>query len=251
MAFATFWNFILDLSRNPLPPRIDRSLMSSKSGTDQANLTQTLMLFGLISSEGHVQPILQQLAREDEAVRTEALQELLRLHYGEALDLAGVNGTEAQLNDVFRDHYGLSGSADTRRKAVTFFLHAAREAGLPLSPHFPKTRSGSGAPGTPRARPPRSRAKSAKPVQSEPSGNGASAGLTGANEFSTEVTIGAGTMRLTVSVNPLELSGDDRAFFFDIVDRMRQHAAGSQATSDRTGPASSIDEAEGVVMRRD
>jgi len=35
MSFQTFWNFIGELAKKPLPPQIDRSLLGSKSGTDQ------------------------------------------------------------------------------------------------------------------------------------------------------------------------------------------------------------------------
>ena len=35
-----------------------------------------------------------------------------------------------------------------------------------------------------------------------------------------------GTMSLTVNVNPLSLRGDDRAFFYEIVDKLSDYAGG-------------------------
>lgn len=54
MAFQTFWRFIDELSGPGLPPVIDRSLMSSKSGTDQANLVTALRSFNLINDDNTV-----------------------------------------------------------------------------------------------------------------------------------------------------------------------------------------------------
>ena len=67
---------------------------------------------------------------------------LLRSYYPKQLEVSAQNGTEKLLLDSFEEAFGLTG--DTRRKAATFFLHAARQAGIALSPHFPATRSGPG-----------------------------------------------------------------------------------------------------------
>lgn len=151
-AFQTFWTFLGDLAAKPLPPKIDRSLLKSKSGTDQANLLMALRAFDLMDDNNTVNgAALASVAQGAEESRAHALGDLVKRHYGKALDLSEQSGTEGQLHDLFRDDFALS-AADTRRKAVTFFLHAARRAGIPLSEHFPSTRSGSGAPGTPKVK---------------------------------------------------------------------------------------------------
>lgn len=204
-AFQTFWTFMGDLAAKPLPPQIDRSLLKSKSGTDQMNLLFALRAFDLIDdrnvvSAEHLAPI----AQGDEETRAKALGDLVRRFYPEALALSGKSGTEGQLHDLFRDNFGLA-SADTRRKAVTFFLHAARKAGIELSQHFPATRSGSGAPGAPRLR----RTPSAK--RNKPTGGGsASAPLVTSEQTAAgerkQVSFGeAGQVSVTVNVKWLDL----------------------------------------------
>ncbi|MBL7619875.1 MULTISPECIES: hypothetical protein [unclassified Frankia] len=158
MAFQTFWSFIGSLGAHPLPPKIDRSMMGSKSGTDQASLMGALRGFGLVGEGHEVQPALRELAEADEERRSELLAELIRRFYPAQVAVSESNGTKQQLDDSFRSSFDLS-AAETRRKATTFFLHAARVAQLPLSPHFPPTRTGSGGPGTPRAKRPTAKRK--------------------------------------------------------------------------------------------
>src|SRR5690349_9661856 len=120
MAFATFRNFIADLSARHLPPQIDRSIMSSKSGTDQTNLIAALNGFKLIDDDNRVQPELQRLAAPDENERKAALADLVRTYYAPAVKLSENHGTHQQLQDVFKNEFGLDSSAETRRKAITF-----------------------------------------------------------------------------------------------------------------------------------
>jgi hypothetical protein len=223
MAFATFWNFIDELSARPLPPGIDRSMMNTKSGTDQRNLLAVLSGFGLIgpSPNNEVQPALEALVTKGKDERAAQLGTLLRLYYPDAVALSEANDTEQKLQQLFKEKYGLE-TPDTRRKAQTFFLHAAQTAGIHISPHFPPTRSGSGSPGIPKPKRPRARKTPATDNSGETTPSEARA-ASGTN-YSTEVEVGAaGKVVLTVNVNPLALSGEDRAFFYDLVDRMNTY----------------------------
>jgi hypothetical protein len=243
MAFATFWNFIQELSERPLPPGIDRSMMNSKSGTDQRNLMAVLHGFGLIgpSPNNEVQPALEALANTDKEQRAAELAKLVRHHYPDAVALSETNDTEQKLQQLFREKYGLE-TPDTRRKAQTFFLHAAQTAGISLSPHFPNTRPGSGAPGTPKAKRSRARKSSGDSASSTPSPTVSSPATSG-TEYSTQVKIGAaGVVSLTVNVNPLELSGEDRAFFYDLVDRMNEYRSRTPASPRNDDAATTRDE---------
>jgi hypothetical protein len=150
-SFSTFWSFVAELASRPLPPRIDRSLMNSKSGTDQVNLLSALKAFDLITADHGVTDRLRALTVPDESERKSALLEMLREFYPDQIALSDQNGTEQQLKESFRTSFKID-SVDTVRKAITFFLHGARIAGLTLSPHFPTTRSGSGAPGAPKGK---------------------------------------------------------------------------------------------------
>lgn len=219
MAFQTFWSFIAGLTAHPLPPQIDRSMMGSKSGTDQANLINTLKAFQLVDDEQRVLPGLTALTDGDAGDRAALLADILRRDYAAALAVADSNGTASQLEQCFRDSYAVTG-ADTLRKSITFFLHAARTAGLPLSPHFKQTRAGSGAPGQPRKRATNRKPKNGA-ADSEATGDRQ---LAVPDAFSLDVRLRTGgTMTLTVNVNPIGLRGEDRTFFYDIVDKMTDY----------------------------
>jgi hypothetical protein len=230
LAFMTFWRFIDELGAHPLPPVIDRSLMSNKSGSDQVNLLAALRTFTMIDEDRTVQKPLIEFANADAEARKELLGHLVRHFYGDALIVSDQNGTEQQLHECFREKYGADG-ADTRRKSVTFFLHAARTAGISLSPHFPSTRSGSGAPGQKRARPRKKTPAGSAPYVGESPAPSPDSDY----EISVQLSTG-GTMRLTVNVNPLSLRGDDRAFFYEIVDKLADYAD-QRASTNKNGPS--------------
>jgi hypothetical protein len=227
MAFATFWSFIRFLSERPLPPRIDRTIMGSRSGTDQANIMATLRAFGLIDAEHKVLPGLVGLATDDEEARREQLSALVRGSYPGPVKVSVENGTEGQLNEAFRDDFGLT-AAETRRKCVTFFLHALREAALPVSANFPQTRAGSGGPGIPKAKTPRAagRQKATTTPAATPSRN------TKGDTYSVTLESG-GTVSVEVSVNLFDLSTSDREFVIKLVDALKGYAENVPGSGDR------------------
>lgn len=241
LPFTTLWNFVGELAAHPLPPAIDRSLMGTKSGSDQVNLLATLRTFGMIDDDHKVQPAFVEFAVADENARKKYLRLLVEKYYADALAVSSQNGTEQQLHECFRDKYGADG-ADTRRKAVTFFLHAARRAEIPLSPHFPSTRPGSGSPGQRRKSP-------KKRVGSTGGGNGGNAAERvdtpprPKSDYETSVELRTGgTMSLTVNVNPLNLRGEDRKFFYEVVDMLADYAEKHQikeldGDTDKNGPS--------------
>lgn len=130
MGWANFRN-LLDKLHTNLPPRIDRTFLTG------SNATITIMLAGLrsldlINSEKRPTPVLTTLATDAEN-RKSHLAALLRRFYPEAVELGAVNGTQGQLEEAF-GKWGIAG--DTRRKAIAFYLAAARFAELPVSTNF-------------------------------------------------------------------------------------------------------------------
>lgn len=227
MSFQTFWRFIEELRTKPLPPQIDRSLMATKSGTDQANLNAALAGFGLVGPNGEVERDLKALVHGDEEGRRHVLADLVRSRYPAPLAVSEQNGTNQQLQEAFRDAYGMTG-ADTRRKAVTFFLHACREAGLELSPYFPSTRAGSGAPGTPRPRrTARRKATAPPPIETSVAAPSSAATASRGDEYEVPLQSG-GTVCVSVSVNLFDLSTEDRAFVIDLVDKLKGYPKAAQ-----------------------
>lgn len=235
LAFKTFWTFVDELLAKPLPPKLDRSLMRSKSGSDQASLTAALKSFDLIDDVQGVTG-LRALADADEAGRIHWLGQQLRLHYPVQVKVSEGNGTEQQLRDSLKESFGL-GSADTIRKAMTFFLHAARTAGIEISPHFPVTRSGSGAPGAPKPRRPTKRKPPPSPAPDKNEGSGR---LTVSGDIYTLTMASGPVVTFAVQINVMEASVEDRNFIFAIIDKLRgygnnQHAQTSGSGEDAAG----------------
>lgn len=243
MPFATLDGLIADLASRPLPPQIDRKMLSHKSGTDQQNLMAALETFGLIDEEKNVQPGLAALAVADGEQRKAALAQLVRKFYPRAVELSEINGTETQLTDYFRDDLGLNSSADTRRKAITFFLHAASAAGIKISDYFPKTRSGSGGAAGPRAKRAAPRKPPAAAAAPQREANGTSPDVAeGHRTYDTAVQLKAGRVVLTVDVNPIELRGDDRRFFFELLDKMDEYRDAHPNSSPENGATTERDD---------
>jgi hypothetical protein len=205
LSFQTFWSFLEDLVSRPLPGKLDRSVMRKKSGSDQANLAVALKSFGLID-ESWIVTGLAGLAKMDAADRAQWLALQVREHYAAQMKVSDDNGTEQQLRDSFKEAFGLE-SADTIRKAMTFFLHATKKADIETSHFFPVTRSGSGAPGTPKPRRSGGRRKLASDDAKKIDPDAGSAEEP-ANEHR-DVTLGtAGTVTIDVKVKWLDLSDD-------------------------------------------
>lgn len=139
MSFSRFLTFIGSLAGKPLPPRVDRTLMSKMSGGDQSQVRIALKFLNL--------------AHGEEFLVTEALRELVRTFSNPPSDefrgqLAKViaaayapitvgldeNATQGMLDEAFRKKGGLSGSS--LLKSVRFYLGAATAAGLPVSVHW-------------------------------------------------------------------------------------------------------------------
>ncbi len=144
LPYATFKNF-LDSLKAGIPGQIDRSVMRSMSGSAQSMLIGSLRFFDLISEDGKPSPMLGKLVNAEPVDRQKILHGLIETAYpfmfGGGMSLK--TATPKQVTDAFADA-GVSG--DTIRKAVVFFLSAAKDADIPLSP-FLKVRQPGRPPG--------------------------------------------------------------------------------------------------------
>lgn len=139
MSWATFENIIETLGSRGLPDQIDRSLLTSRSGGDQAQFLRAARAFKLIDEAGRPLPRLKEYVTQPDR-RRDILREVLTESYPSVVAL-GTGATPQQLTAEFRA-FGIEG--DTVRKAETFYLNAARQAEIELSPHFKNTRQGAG-----------------------------------------------------------------------------------------------------------
>jgi hypothetical protein len=133
------------MKKRGIPNRVDRTFLTGMSGAGQTQFIAGLKSLGLIDAAGSVQPRLKEMANGTAEDRQRILGDVLKDRYPEAVELGKTNATTGELVEVFRK-YGVTG--DTARKAIAFYLQAAKFAGnVPVSPLFqtPKvTASGTG-----------------------------------------------------------------------------------------------------------
>lgn len=217
MSFETFRNFVQRLNPQAMPPRIDRSMMVGMAGGTQTALMQVLKQFELIGEYNEVRDPLLRMSRDDDSFVDE-LREILERFYGEQLAIGRQQGTPAQLAESFSDS-GYSGS--TLRKAITFFLHAAKAADVSVSPHFRP----------PKVSPSPTRARRAKPQKVTEATGGSSEGIASpAVESHTIELSSGGTVTVSCTTSFLALTKQDRDFLFELVDRLKGYAEDHAAT---------------------
>lgn len=144
MSWATFEGILDQLKANGIPDLIDRSVLDNKSGSDQTQFLRTAESFGLIDADKAPTERMRQLVNAED--RGPLLGEILREIYPGVIAL-GTGATQSMLEDEFRK-FGIEGA--TIRKAVTFYLSAARQTDIELSQHFKATRPGAGGRRSPR-----------------------------------------------------------------------------------------------------
>jgi hypothetical protein len=140
--YRTFTNFLENLKHIGVPQVIDRSIapFKSMSGALQGQVRLALEYLHLINEDGETTEGLKHLVNTEEGVeREQALKDVLIPAYSFIFEngLNLENATHRQLEERFKQE-GATG--DTPRKCIAFFLHAARGAGIKLSPHFKKVR---------------------------------------------------------------------------------------------------------------
>lgn len=140
VSFKTFIRVLDRMREEGVPPRIDRTWLTNMSGSQQTQTLQALRAFGLIGDGGKVDPQLSNLVGKD---RKNYLNVLLQGHYAELIDLGSKNATQGQMEEWFKQ---FKYSRPTIAKAVSFFLQAATEAGVSVSPYFKPVSLGGSAP---------------------------------------------------------------------------------------------------------
>ena len=144
-AFKTLTNTLAAMEEHGPPTRVDRSFLQGMSGAGQTQFIHGLKSLGLIDENCNVQPQLTALVQRPDDRRA-LIGQLVRARYPEAVELGKGNATTGELVEIFNEKYGVQG--DTARKAIAFYLQAAKYAGdVPVSPNFktPTVKSGGGA----------------------------------------------------------------------------------------------------------
>jgi Family of unknown function (DUF5343) len=143
-AFKTLGNVADRMKPVGPPPQIDRSVLPGMSGAGQTQFIAGLKFLGFIDDAGKVQPRFGEYVKAGTSGRKRIMGEIVREKYPEAVALGSQNATTEQLIKVFVEEYGVK-RGDTARKAIGFYLNAARYAeDVPVSVNFttPRLRSG-------------------------------------------------------------------------------------------------------------
>lgn len=144
VSFTSFNNFLGHLREEPpLPPRIDKSVMRHLNyGTQQA-LLAALRVLGLVNKDDVPTDRLEKLVQAKENQRAPMLLASIKEGYPYFFDGSFDLGraTSDQFTEKIR---GAGAGGSTAEKAISFFIAAATNAGVKLSPHLTKRKRGNG-----------------------------------------------------------------------------------------------------------
>ncbi|MBT2304711.1 DUF5343 domain-containing protein [Variovorax paradoxus] len=115
---------------------VDRSLMSNFAGSTKGELLATLKFLGMIDDKGTPSKRYEEYVVADDEARKELLEAMVRNAYAFLFEAPGFyieRATSNQVADLFRNQ-GINGS--TLVRAVAFFLAAAKQAGIKVSPNI-------------------------------------------------------------------------------------------------------------------
>lgn len=234
VAFRTFLNLLTRLEEG-VPRRIDRSYWGQYyGGTIGTLLMAGLRFLGLVEGQSNIPTeALKRLVDEKESSsRKQLLGELLKAHYAPIFTHIGdiSTATSGLLDEAFRQQYKIRD--DTLRKAISFFVHAAQYAEIPVSKHIAdktRTRTASTRSST-RSNGKKSKASSSRsanepiiplktdvPYTVSPQVNGKTKTIT----FES-----GGNVSLTYSVDLFNMEERDRKFLLRLIDQLRHYEQG-------------------------
>jgi hypothetical protein len=221
VSFSTFRTLREWLGDEGVPLRFDRSFWESKfSGSTGTQLVATLRFLGLLDQE-QPQQGMERMAEATTAEWRLFLAELLHDSYTAVPFDELPRATPAMVRGWFRS-YPVDGH--TLRKAISFFVSAAKEADLPMSNGVRKMAKGR--PARQPAPPPPDRVESKRvqtaPAEPRPAATRVASGGDSANQTVVNLESG-GTVTLGVAVDLFQLSERDREFVLGLIDLTKSY----------------------------
>lgn len=139
---VSFTNDIKELGHIPL--RIDRTQMAKLSGAAAKELLATLRFLGMVQGEkAEPTELFAAFVNGSDDERRTLLLKAMHSSYSFLFNTPGFHlerATGGQVAELFREHgNGISGS--TLQRAISFFLTAAKEAGVKVSPSIKPPKS--------------------------------------------------------------------------------------------------------------
>jgi hypothetical protein len=218
LPFRTFLSSIEALEHG-LPKKLDRT-MWRQAGIVQGQIMAALRFFSLVNDNDEPTPALHRLidARDK---RPEMIGSLLRHAYPSIIEHDLTKMTPKMLEELM-GAYSVQG--DTRRKAVAFFLRAAQFADMPMHHLLERqirVRSASA---------PKRKRKKANGETEAAYDNGLTPPAVSTDSSTTKsVTLRSGTViTLKIAANWLEMSPEERAYVFGLVDTLRKVPDGAK-----------------------
>ncbi len=135
VSWNAFYSFLGKLKETAIPPDMDSSVMKGLSGPVRSQLRTTFRWLGLVTESDSTTDVMEALVGAHGTPQwKDTLGEVIGDAYADLVgDLNLTSGTGKQLSARFRE-YNVTG--ETLSKAVRFYLHALKSAGLAYSPHF-------------------------------------------------------------------------------------------------------------------
>ena len=251
ISYKTFEGLLTHLDGG-VPPRLDRSVWGRHySGSIGLQLLTGLRFLGLIEGQTNlVTPRLEQLVDEKES-RKQLLAEVLRERYAPIFQAVGdiSKATPSMLEEAFRKQYGIRD--DTLRKVISFFVHAAQAAEIPISKRITDRTRVRSAPSKSSSRMNGKKPQQAssatshhEAVQEPPrKSSGTSHQVSSANEETVTLPHG-GTATLNLSVNWIKIGERERQALLDVIDAFRALPEATSQDDDYSDDYSDEDETE-------
>lgn len=145
IAYSTLKTLTGNLKAHGVPPRIDKSIMSNFSGAVAGQLMTALRFLDLIDkNEEPTQRFKALVPAFDTPDWPKQMRAVLENAYPEVFAIELATASPALLYEAFQKAYPSGG--ETVRKTVTFFLNAATDAQIAVSPYIMKSKKPRSAP---------------------------------------------------------------------------------------------------------
>lgn len=224
-AYVPFRTFLgaVEALEHGVPRRLDRTIWRSQSGVIQSQIMMAFRFFNLVDEDDRPTQALHRLVASPEQ-RPEHVKALLHYGYRDIIDHDLTKMTPRMLEEAM-DSYSVTG--ETKRRAVRFFLQAAKYAELPMHPLLLGQTRNTG----PRKKRANKRTVDQPNTHFVVTPTTTESGITARNTREIQLSSG-GTVTLSLSYDPFALSEEDRKFVFELVDKLKVYAAANPPTDE-------------------
>lgn len=220
LPFKTFLSAIEALEHG-IPKKIDRTIWRTQAYVVQSQIIMALRFLGLLDAQDQPTPKLHQLV-EKKNDRKMLLNNVLVDAYRSIIDLDLTKTTPKMLDDEM-EQYNVSG--DTKKKAVRFFLQAAKYVDMPMHPLLQGQTRNTG---------PRKKRTLKPTFVGDLTGAADPAYSPETRPTSTKIVELSNGGRIVVQVfgDPFALPAEERKMVFELMDRLQEHADSHPVDSD-------------------